>query len=81
MAPAGDGALTKPTRSMEREINDIENWIATINEYLDDLARQAQHARSEPQLRSIELRTHAQLRRLASLKARRQALKRQLGGK
>jgi hypothetical protein len=66
---------------MEREINDLENWIATVNEYLDALAREAQTARSLAQIRSIDLRTKAQLRRLASLKARRQALKKQLGGK
>lgn len=81
MAPAGDGALTKPTRSEEREINDLENWIATINEYLDDLARQARSAQTLAQIRTIELKQQAQLRRLASLQARRRAIKRQLGGR
>lgn len=66
---------------MEREINDLENWIATVNEYLDQLETQARRARSLEELRSIALRQQAQLRRLASLQARRQALRRQLGGK
>lgn len=70
----------KPTRSIEREINDVENWIATVNEYLDVLAHAAQNADSDRLARTIEHKIQAQLRRLASLHARRDALRRQLGG-
>lgn len=66
---------------MEREINDLENWIATVNEYLDQLETQARRARSLEELRSIALKQQAQLRRLARLKARRRELARKLGGK
>lgn len=66
--------MTKPTRSQEREINDLENWIATVNEYLTVLEEQARHARSDAQARSIDRKIKAQVRRLSSLKQRRRAL-------
>lgn len=73
--------MTKPTRSQEREINDLENWIATVNEYLTVLAELARNARSEAQARSIDRKIKAQLRRLGSLKARRAALQHLLSPK
>lgn len=73
--------MTKPTRDQERELNDIEQWIATVNEYLDILAHAAENADNRALLRVIDLKMQAQLRRLASLKARRQAIQKQLGGK
>lgn len=81
MAPAGGGALTKPTRNTEQEISDLENWTATINDYLDDLDWLARRAQSEAELRSIALKQRAQLRRLSSLQARRRALQRLLSPK
>lgn len=70
--------MTKPTRSIEREINDIEQWEATVNEYLDVLDYAARNAESDALLRAIDLKIKAQLRRLASLQARRRALHRLL---
>jgi plasmid stabilization system protein ParE len=81
MPPAGELPLTKPTRSQEREINDLENWIATVNEYLTVLEEHAKNARSEAQARSTDRKIKAQLRRLASLKARRAALQQLLSPK
>lgn len=71
----------KPTRSLEREINDIENWIATVNEYLDVLERAAANADTPDLLRTIERKIDAQLRRLGSLQSRREALRKQLSSK
>lgn len=71
----------KPTRSIEREINDLENWIATVDEYLDVLAYAAENADSARLAQTIALKIDAQLRRLASLKARRRALQQQLSPK
>lgn len=73
--------MTKPTRNQEREINDLENWIATVNEYLTVLAEHARRARSESEARSIDRKIAAQLRRLASLKKRRHALQQLLSPK
>lgn len=80
MPPAGDTPL-KPTRSLEREINDLENWIATVDEYLDVLAYAARNAATQQLARTIDLKIKAQLRRLASLKARRDSLRRVLSTK
>ena len=75
--------MPRPSRAIAQEIDDVEQWIATVSEYLDVLEIAATNAASDRNgrlQRVIQSKIDAQLRRLAELHRRRAELHQQLGG-
>lgn len=75
--------MAKPTAQQQREIELVEDLAATINRLLDVLElghANATRDRDVALQRAIEREIERQVARLAQCHARRDALKRQLGG-
>lgn len=73
--------MTGPTDAQRREIEDLEHHIATIHFLLDVLRIGLSNARTPQLAKRLDREIARQVERVAELKARRDALARQLGGK
>jgi hypothetical protein len=72
--------MTKPTDSQQRELRELEDHAATLSRTLDILRLGLGNARNPRTIRAIEVEMSYTIERLAEVQARRDALRRDLGG-
>lgn len=72
--------MTRPTAATQREIHELEDHAATLSRMLALLRLGLANARNERTIRAIDAEIRYTIARLASVHARRDALRRTLGG-